>query len=149
MNSSADATPILASAKPITLGTSGTTIVDMALPGASMLIGSIVDQQGSPIDYAGVTLYKDGQALRSDSSHYRSETGQHGTFVFGQLAPGTYTVCVDPGSNWSTYGYQIRCFDGLVLNGTPTADDLSTATPIDIANGEARHIVITLRPASA
>lgn len=57
-------------------------------PGASVS-GTIFDERGGPVIAARLELHGDGSQL------YRSRSSEQGTFRFGRMEAGTYTLSID------------------------------------------------------
>lgn len=94
------------------------TGVDGVLPWASGISGRVSDPTSHGISDARVDLYKGG-VIQGDTY-----TGSDGTYTFGSLLSGTYTVCfnVSYPSVWS------GCYNN--------ARDSSTGTPVTIGAGQ-------------
>ncbi|MBS2966226.1 fibronectin type III domain-containing protein [Actinocrinis puniceicyclus] len=120
---------------PVTAGETDTGIGIALGPGAA-LSGRVTDKSGNALE--NVTVYVSGQsAVNStnpayDSDYYVADTAPDGTYVVGNLTPGTdYDVCFDgtyaTGAASAPYGYAFGCYNGASGYNDATLVPLTTA----------------------
>lgn len=97
-------------------------IIGASVAAQTSLAGKVIDDNGEPVFFGNVALYKQGVLIRG------GETDLDGKYVIGNLDPGTYDV------EFSYTGLQSKKYEGVIIFGGKTNKldaDLSTGVTLE------------------
>lgn len=106
--------------------------IDFDLPRAGWLTGIVRDAGGNPLANIDLDVFDSTSKERPGGD---AITAADGSFVFGPLAPGDYTVRCDP---TIAQGYAVEYFDAKI--------NKTLADPVTVTEGAATAVDFTLEP---
>ena len=100
-----------------------TLMISASVAAQTSLAGKVIDDNGEPVFFGNVALYKQGVLIRG------GETDLDGNYVIGNLDPGTYDV------EFSYTGLQSKKYEGVIIYGGKTNKlnaDLASGVLLDL-----------------